>query len=298
MNKYPELQIIDLEQNSEGWFEWRDTVIGASDGLAAMNHNKRFWNIKTGRIERPYFSTAATRRGHELEPHARFMAEVELGVSLPPVCGQRGITAASMDGINIEAGEGLEIKCPSNVEVHKKHLAGKISKAYLHQMQQQMYVFGLDHMNFISYMPEHDVTHKIIRIERDDDYIAEMVEAHNEFWKRVETDSWPDDGLGALIAAAADAIAIEKEATAQAKAMKADLLKALNESGLKSSDNEGVKVCRVIRKVTDAVLMKGDPDYAKAADVLAEAKAALKPIEDKYKLKEVESLRVTLPKGA
>jgi len=292
-----DFQIVELEQNTPEWHDWRATVIGASEGLDAMNINKRLWLIKTGQIERPFFSTAATRRGHELEPQARFMIEVDLGMSFIPLCAQRGFIAASADGVNIEEREGLEIKCPSNPEIHEKHLKGIISRIYLHQMQQQMYVFGFDHMNFISYMPEHQQTHKIIRIERDDDYIAEMIEGQTEFWSRVESGVWPDDGLSDLILQAAEATAAEKEATEAAKIAKAELQKAMEAAGVKSSDADGIKVCMVNRKIVDRKLLSGDDKFEPVKKELDEAKAKMKEIEDKYKLASTTSMRLTLPKS-
>jgi len=292
-----DFKIVELEQNTSDWHDWRATVIGASEGRDAMNINKRLWLIKTGQIERPFFSTAATRRGHALEPEARFMAEVELGMSFIPLCAQRGFIAASADGVNLDEKSGVEIKCPSNPEIHEEHLRGNISRVYLHQMQQQMYVFGFYHMSFISYMPEHETTHKIISIERDDDYIAEMIVGQTEFWKRVQSGVWPNDGLADLILQAAEATAVENEAAEAAKLAKTELRNAMEDAGVKSSDADGIKVCMVSRKIVDRKLLAGDDQFEPAKKELDEAKAKMKEIEDKYKLASTTSMRLTLPKA-
>jgi len=92
-------------------------------------------------------------------------------------------TGASPDGlVGLEG--GIEIKCPYNSTNHiKTFINGVIPRQYYPQVQGQMWVIDLEWVDFISFdprMPEHSQL-KIIRVERDEDYIKRLEEKITHF---------------------------------------------------------------------------------------------------------------------
>ena len=199
----PELQIIDLEQGSDAWLKWRDTVIGASDGLRASNMSRALFDIYTGAKPRGGFNgNAATRQGHVREAEARWNYEMREDVTLTQVCGQRGFIAASSDGAFLQDSPrirfGIEVKSPDDEAIHEKYIGGEIgdiSNTHYHQCQQNIYVFDFDYIDFISYKP--DATDGVLkeytlRVWPNDEYIDDMVHKLTSFWNRVQSKQWPD----------------------------------------------------------------------------------------------------------
>ena len=76
--------IIDLEQGTPAWLEWRSQGIGASDAPTIMGENpwKRAADLldeKCGKLKSN--SNAAMVRGSALEPEARRRFEAKVGLS-------------------------------------------------------------------------------------------------------------------------------------------------------------------------------------------------------------------------
>lgn len=125
------------------------------------------------------FETWAMKRGHDLEPAARFEHELAIGVVVQPagfVTTDDRLFGASADGLIGEDG-GAEYKClvdPSRL--HRVLLDGDISE-FMDQVQGGMWITGRSWWDFCLYCPALEriglqLWHR--RVERDDNYIDAM----------------------------------------------------------------------------------------------------------------------------
>lgn len=127
-------------------------------------------------------SSFAMNWGTDAEPYARAEYEIltgnmvrEVGFVKHPVHKWVG---ASSDGL-VGAKGGVEIKCPHNSAIHLQTWADGMPKAHIPQVQGQMWVLGLDWIDFCSYDPrmqnggEHLKLYRQ-RIERDQAYIDDL----------------------------------------------------------------------------------------------------------------------------
>lgn len=136
--------------------------------------------------------TFAMRRGRELEPDARFRHEQEIGTFVEEVglaLTDDGIFGASADGF-IGEDEGAEYKCFINPEkIRDIVLTGDLSDV-MHQIQGGLWITGRKVWHFALYCPALKNINKdftLIKVERDDDFIAEMEAELLEFNVLVES---------------------------------------------------------------------------------------------------------------
>lgn len=102
-------KIIELEQNTPEWLEWREGKATASQSPSVMGESKYFphtmyemYLIHTGQAEKPFYNKAM-QRGHEFEDEARELANRELSANYQPVLAeseQYENFAASLDGFD------------------------------------------------------------------------------------------------------------------------------------------------------------------------------------------------------
>lgn len=128
--------------------------------------------------------TAWMQRGNELEGEAICFYEFERDVAIERVgflMDDAGTRGASPDGMVGDDGL-VEIKCPSP-SVHVGYLLGRgVDKAYFSQIQGQLLVSGRAWTDIVSYHPlVHRLPPAIVRVERDEDYIAKLSVALDEF---------------------------------------------------------------------------------------------------------------------
>lgn len=124
----------------------------------------------------------AMQWGTEAEPYARAAYEVEAGATVREVGFVKHPThawvGASSDGL-VGAKGGIEIKCPHNSAIHLQTWECGMPEHHKPQVQGQMWVLGLDWIDFCSYDPrmhagaEHLKLYRQ-RIARDDAYIAQL----------------------------------------------------------------------------------------------------------------------------
>jgi putative phage-type endonuclease len=124
----------------------------------------------------------AMQWGTEAEPYARGAYEEETGRIVREVGfvkhPQHAWIGASSDGL-VGANGGIEIKCPHNSAIHLLTWEIGMPEHHKPQVQGQMWVLGLDWIDFCSYDPrmqtgaEHLKLYRE-RIKRDDDYIAHL----------------------------------------------------------------------------------------------------------------------------
>jgi hypothetical protein len=140
-------------------------------------------------LGRPITDVAVTSwmsRGTMLEGEAISFYESmrELDTVRVGLCtNDAGTIGASPDRL---VGEGglLEIKCPKESTHVGYLLTGSAGAAYRPQVQGQLMVTGRAWVDLLSYSP--DLPHALIRIERDEDYIATLSNALDAFSEQLE----------------------------------------------------------------------------------------------------------------
>lgn len=125
-------------------------------------------------------------RGKALETQAVAWYELQRGLDTEAVgfcTTDDGRAGSSPDRLCGPLG-GLEIKCPSPA-VHVGYLlAGGISYRYWPQIQGALWITGREWWDTLSFHP--DMPQALVRVERDDDYIATLAEAVMAFCERLE----------------------------------------------------------------------------------------------------------------
>ena len=166
---------------------------GANKGNPSAAANDYAFRLAVERISgQPLdegFETWQMRRGHEMEPAARFAHECAVGVIVEP-CGfvttDDGLFGASADGLIGDHG-GAEYKCLVSPEkLRDVYLTGDLSD-YMDQVQGGMWITGRRWWDFCVYCPALEPIGRALfhrRVERDDDWIEAM-----------ETDLWSFAGL-------------------------------------------------------------------------------------------------------
>jgi predicted phage-related endonuclease len=189
-------------QRSDGWFadrlgiptgsKFHDVLAKTKSGYSASRANYRSELVierLTG-IRADFFSSKAMDWGTDYEDSARLAYELATDNEVIE-CGffrhKSLAVGASPDGL-IAGGGGVEIKCP-NPATHIATLrAQKVPAKYIPQIQGQMWLAGLEWVDFVSFdprMPRHARIF-IQRVARDDDYIANLEAELISFLAEVE----------------------------------------------------------------------------------------------------------------
>jgi len=181
--------IVEIEQGTREWLEWRHLGIGASDAPAVVGENP--WKTaaellleKRGR-PRESVKNAAMLRGTELEPEARRRYILRTARNVQPAClqnSQYGWLRASVDGIAAERDLVVEIKGGESV-YRKTSEEGSLPGYYYGQLQHILAVTGLGSIDFWCYLP--GLPELLVPVKRDNDYINSLVEAELKFWNTV-----------------------------------------------------------------------------------------------------------------
>lgn len=191
MNNYT---IVDLEQNTAKWLEFRKGKIGASDcpfimGTLDYKSKTQLWREKVG-LDSETISNFAMERGKKLEPEARSKLIEITGIDFSPkviVSNQFPWMMASLDGLSSCQQYACEIKCPlhhCNPEL--------IKQKYYPQIQDQMYLLGLNKIYLFVYFV---VSWEILEVSRDNAYIDSLLEEKKKFFHCCETAEPPhEDG--------------------------------------------------------------------------------------------------------
>ena len=177
--------IINLEQGTAAWLDWRSQGIGASDAPAIMGENP--WKTPTQLLQEKCSVsqsgwTAAMQRGTELEPEARRRYEQTVGVNVSPAClqsTQHAWLRASVDGIAPDGSRVVEIKCGDKV-YQKTASSRQVPGYYYGQLQHILAVTGLGGIDFWCYLPSRPEVH--VHVPRDDGYISRLLETEQKFW--------------------------------------------------------------------------------------------------------------------
>lgn len=192
-----------MEQRTEEWYKARlgkvtasrvaDVLAKTKTGVSASRANyltELVVERLTGQ-QAEFYTNDAMQWGADTEPQARMAYEAHKNVlvdeegfidhpSIPNFgCSPDGLI--SNDGL-------IEIKCPNSKTHIDTLLSGKAPSKYIPQMQTQMAVTGRQYCDFVSFDPRlpEDLQLFVIRVERDDEYIAKLEEEVSAFLKEVD----------------------------------------------------------------------------------------------------------------
>ena len=190
------MQIINIEQGTEEWHEKRRGVITGSrfkdvvtpaKGDLSKYSKKYMHELVAERMGATveFFSNEHMKRGNDLEDYARTAYEFIKDTKVEEVgfcLDDSKVIGVSPDGLIGEDG-GLEIKCPKET-THISYLEdGGLPLIYKPQVQGSMWITGRKWWDFMSYHP--DLPPLIIRVQRDEEYIAKMDKGIIEFSKQM-----------------------------------------------------------------------------------------------------------------
>jgi putative phage-type endonuclease len=189
------MQIIkDIEQGSDEWLKLRLGVATASNfdkiitstGKESESLKKYASQLATELMletPEPSFKNDVMARGNEVEPLARDAYQeqtfnvVEQITMFKSDCGNFGY---SPDGIVNDDGL-VEIKCPLATTHFKYLLDNKMPSDYWQQVQAGLWVSQRKWIDFVSYNSYFkDKKLFVIRVERDEEYIAKLTELANK----------------------------------------------------------------------------------------------------------------------
>ena len=182
------MKIIEVEQGSQDWLDWRKSVITATDCSCIMGSNPwtseyKCWQRKLGLIEEVK-SNEAMERGKRLEPIARDHFMKEFGIEMKPVVVEStefDFLGASLDGISLLGRSILEIKCGGN-KLHDMAKNGKLPEYYMHQMQHQLLVTGVEKCFYYSFDGKEGIC---IEVFPDLKFQEEFMVKARKFWKNI-----------------------------------------------------------------------------------------------------------------
>jgi hypothetical protein len=175
--------VVDCEQGKGEWFSARlGRPTGSNFGKIVTKKGK----ATTGKTRETYRNTLlserltrsvegghtsfAMERGNELEPKARGWYSFEKGCKVHEVgfvyFDERRRFGVSPDGIAAPS-VGLEIKCPMGPNMVRDLIAGAVPDDYIPQVQGEMWVCGLECVDYMSWTPSPDVPNLLLRVEPD-----------------------------------------------------------------------------------------------------------------------------------
>lgn len=194
-------KIIDLQQGSPEWENFRFAHVGASDSPIIMGKSpwmtvEEFWLIRSGHQD-PRPKTAKMQRGNDLEEEARNLLIDKIKMEFRPIVLQSTLhpfLSASIDGINDDFNGICEIKCP-NAKTHEDASNGIIPEYYMIQMQHALMVSDANVCYYFSYRPEaknqSGICH-IIEVFPDAQFMYEMIQKEIQFWKSILDNKAPE----------------------------------------------------------------------------------------------------------
>lgn len=193
----PEI-FYDIEQGQPEWFECRKGLPtasmfsavqasgkGGSESVTRAKYMRQLaGEILTGEPAPAGYSNDHMLRGQEQEDDARRL--FSLITDFEPIRvgfvreGRAGCSPDSLIGENA----GLEIKCAiPAVQIERLQL-GRLPPEHVAQVQGSLWVTGRQHWHFVSYCPR--LPPLIVRVERDEAYIAKLAEAVAAFNAEVD----------------------------------------------------------------------------------------------------------------
>ena len=184
----------ELQQGSLQWLEFRQQHVGASDASTIMGLNP--WHTKMQLWQEKALGWTkevnnAMRRGSQMEEQARLAYQLQSGCLVSPMVAEDTLypfISASFDGISEDLTKLVEIKCGK--ASHKLAEHGEIPKYYYAQVQQQLYVAGIECADYWSFDGTNGI---LLTVDRDNQFITTLLEKIIEFWDCVTKNTPPKD---------------------------------------------------------------------------------------------------------
>lgn len=179
--------MLNLEQGTEAWLNWRHSGIGASEASIVMNDNKFQSPSELLYQKRNKINTEPNEKmllGTSLEPEARDLYIEETDMLVEPLCLQSkkySWLIASMDGITYDYNHIVEIKCGQSA--YWQANKGKVPSYYYGQLQHQLMITGLKSVDYWCYWPGYKGILQVVN--RDESYIKRLLQAEIEFMDKL-----------------------------------------------------------------------------------------------------------------
>jgi len=190
------LKVIDLEQSTPEWLEYRSSRIGASSapiimGTSPYKTASVLMQEMLGLIEKPDMN-GAMAWGHSKEESIRSHLEEELGELFQPkvvVHPEHEWMMASLDGLNFSEDTICELKT-CNEKIFAEALDGRVVPHYYDQIQHQLACCpGIE---ICYYVCLHKGNFASIKVTRDEARIQEIIKAEQEFYQKFLDGRVPD----------------------------------------------------------------------------------------------------------
>lgn len=188
---------VECLQGSESWHAARlglptassfHRIVTPKSGKPSASSHKYLYELVAERLLGTPLDSASSEfmeRGKALEGEAVAWYELQRGVDTEKVgfvLTDDRRAGCSPDRLVGEDG-GLEVKCPS-AGVHVGYLLGELSEEYRCQVQGGLWVTGRRWWDLLSYNPL--LPSALVRIERDEEFIAALESAVGEFCERLD----------------------------------------------------------------------------------------------------------------
>lgn len=187
------MQILNLEQGSQEWFDARlgiptasrfKDIITPAKGDKSKSYKTYMYELIAERLTKnkaDFFKSEWMERGNELEPLARssysFLHDIEVK-EVGIMMNDAGTIGASPDGL-IDDNGGLEIKCPKPATVVRYMLGNVLPLEYKPQVMGNLWISGREWWDFLAFHP--DMSFFELRVYRDENYIKSMETHINDF---------------------------------------------------------------------------------------------------------------------
>lgn len=196
------MNIIDAVQGSQEWHAHRAHHFNASDAPAMLGlspyktRSALLTELATGIT--PEIDAATQRRfddGHRFEALARPLAEQILGEELFPVVGHEGKLSASFDGLTMDGSVCFEHKTLNAEYRDAVASGGKLPKALLVQIEQQLWVSQAESCLFMAskWTPDGELVEEVhCMVESDPALLNEVIKGWDQFQHDLENYQHPE----------------------------------------------------------------------------------------------------------
>lgn len=174
--------IVNIQQDTPEWEEWRRTRLGASDSpkvLGASNHGDMLDVFMDKVYGSKHENTFITAKGHELEEKMRANYQLTSDSDFPKACMEKDFYSASADGWNPELKVALEMKYTG-----KDNMGDEIPEKFMIQCQQVIWVFDAKYLILLRSNDGINIRKDVI--EPNKRYWGKCQTKLKKFWERVE----------------------------------------------------------------------------------------------------------------
>lgn len=196
------MNIIDAVQGTQEWHAHRAHHFNASDVPAMLGlspyktRSALLAELATGIT--PEIDPATQRRfddGHRFEALARPVAEKIIGEELFPVVGHEGKLSASFDGLTMDGSVCFEHKTLNAEYRDAVASGGKLPKALLVQIEQQLWVSQAERCLFMAskWTPDGELVEEVhCMVESDPALLNEVIKGWDQFQHDLENYQHPE----------------------------------------------------------------------------------------------------------